>query len=97
MKKKAAEATEEGFRAWMSETGNKPAGCNCGGPQMGTGHSPDCENILSLDDLWEEYKDYLYEQEIKEEEEEDEVDFSGTQSDYAERMEERRQMGLSDF
>jgi hypothetical protein len=29
--------------------------CNCGGPAMGTGHSPDCEWVLGLDDLAEEH------------------------------------------
>ena len=37
--------------------------CDCGGPQYGTDHSPDCEINLAWDTALELYFDELYEEE----------------------------------
>ena len=34
--------------------------CNCGGPEYGTGHSPDCEFELGLEYLSDEIKQMKY-------------------------------------
>ena len=31
--------------------------CNCGGPQYGTAHAPDCEFELAADEAWREAQD----------------------------------------
>lgn len=31
--------------------------CNCGGPQYGTDHAPDCATELAWDDAWEVAED----------------------------------------
>jgi len=35
--------------------------CNCGGPQYGTDHSPDCTYVLAWDDAIDDYKYYVRE------------------------------------
>lgn len=30
--------------------------CDCGGPEMGTSHSPDCAYVLASEDCWHEAK-----------------------------------------
>lgn len=39
------------------------AACNCGGPQYGTGHAPDCESVLSYDDCVQDADQIIYERE----------------------------------
>jgi hypothetical protein len=31
------------------------APCNCGGPAMGTDHSPDCQFVLDSEECWDEH------------------------------------------
>jgi len=38
--------------------------CNCGGPQYGTDHAPDCAINLAWDDAIEQARDEQYELEI---------------------------------
>ena len=47
---------ETAFEKWLKETGKKIDPCNCGGPQDETDHSPDCDWVLSAEDLWKEFK-----------------------------------------
>lgn len=39
--------------------------CNCGGPSMGTDHSPDCQYILAWYDAADQVDDEIYEEENK--------------------------------
>lgn len=43
------------FKEWLKTNNEEVAACNCGGPQDGTDHSPDCDYELSAIELWEEY------------------------------------------
>jgi len=45
------------FEQWLAGNGYKPKPCNCGGPQYGTDHSPDCESEISILDLQDLYDD----------------------------------------
>lgn len=37
-----------------------PMRCDCGGPQQGTSHAPDCRFVLDLDLLAEEHYDEVF-------------------------------------
>lgn len=41
----------------MKYRGYKVPNCNCGGPESGTGHSPDCLYVLGCDDVDHEIAD----------------------------------------
>ena len=43
----------------------RKARCNCGGPQYGTAHSPDCALLLAYDVAEELWKDMVYENRLK--------------------------------
>lgn len=34
--------------------------CDCGGPQYGTAHAPDCAFVLAADNAWQEAGDILW-------------------------------------
>ena len=34
--------------------------CDCGGPQSGTAHAPDCRLLLALDDAEEAWREEVY-------------------------------------
>jgi hypothetical protein len=38
------------------------AACNCGGPQYGTDHAPDCSLEHARDDAWEEAQQQTWEE-----------------------------------
>jgi hypothetical protein len=45
------------FEQWLKANNITLAPCNCGGPQYGTDHSPDCEwelDAMRRQDQWEE-------------------------------------------
>lgn len=49
------------FEQWLRGNGRQVKSCNCGGPQYGTEHSPDCAWELSALDLQDEYENEMYE------------------------------------
>lgn len=49
------------FEYWLKMNGYKPKPCNCGGPQYGTDHAPDCEYEVSALDLQEQFDDEMVE------------------------------------
>lgn len=49
------------FEIWLKANGYKPKPCNCGGPQYGTDHAPDCEFELSSMDLQDVFEDEMAE------------------------------------
>ena len=49
------------FEHWLAMNGYKIKPCNCGGPQYGTDHSPDCEYELSALDLQDQFDDEMAE------------------------------------
>ena len=38
--------------------------CDCGGPANGTGHAPDCQYVLGLEDAEELWDEAVYEEAI---------------------------------
>ena len=52
---------QTGFEYWLKMNGYKVKPCNCGGPQYGTDHSPDCEFELSALDLQDQFDDEMEE------------------------------------
>ncbi len=54
------------FEQWLAGNGYKPRPCNCGGPQYGTDHAPDCEwevSALDLQDLFDDQMGERYDYE----------------------------------
>ena len=49
---------------YKQEIARKGITCNCGGPQYGTDHSPDCELLLAWDEAKDLYNDLFNQQEI---------------------------------
>lgn len=48
------------FRRWLKKKNWNFSPCNCGGPAMGTDHSPDCDFVRSEEDLWECWLNEMY-------------------------------------
>ena len=48
------------FAEWLKDKNKSIPKCNCGGPQYGTAHSPDCEYVVGLDILEEQYDTYVF-------------------------------------
>jgi hypothetical protein len=57
--KKIREYADQVYKDYMA---HPEAVCNCGGPQYGTGHSPDCELIVWEDECWQNALEIAYDE-----------------------------------